>query len=214
MLLFPAKDAPVDRFKALETAAKARSRGNKKRAIAEYRRLLGAHPDDHEVHGKLAPLLVENKEPKAAWESYKKAGDGYYAKGFVDKAIAMFKQAVSQLPWEVGAWERVTDLYLERGRKADALKTLHDARFTFRGRADREKALRVMLRLLEIEPGRFDAELDLAWLLKKTGRKAEARARLEGLLEGRQGGERRQVRRALFFLSPTPGALFRWWLGR
>lgn len=214
MLLFAAKDRPVDRFKSLETAAKARSRGNRKRAIAEYRRILKAQPEDHEVHGKLAPLLVENREPEAAWASYLAAGEGYFAKGFVDKAIAMFKLAVSQLPGQVEAWERVADLYLERGRRADALKALRDARFVYRGRAERPKALRVMRRVLDIEPDRFDAKLDVAWLLAKTGEREEAGAMLDGLLPETVGRERRQVRRALFFLRPTPASLWRWWLGR
>ena len=214
MALFSRKEAPFDRARIMSAASTARAKGNRKKAIAEYRRVLAALPDDCEVHAKIAPLLVENKELDAAWASFRLAGEGYHAKGFADKAISIFKQAGSQLPWRVHAFERIAELHLERERRGDAIKILVEARALYRGRADRESALRVLERLLAIDPDRLDAQLDVAWLLKKTGRKAEAHTLLEDLVHKRAGPERRRVRKALFALHPTPASLLRWWLNR
>ena len=48
-----------DRSELLEAAARARTRGRPRRAIALYRRVLAREPRSMDLHARLAPLLAE-----------------------------------------------------------------------------------------------------------------------------------------------------------
>jgi len=100
---------PYDRAAVLAEAEKARGKRNHKKAIAGYRRILEHEPDDFVVHAKLAPLLVDD-DPRAAWVSFEKAAQGHAAKGFADRALAMYRQAADALPFIAEAWEQVAEL--------------------------------------------------------------------------------------------------------
>lgn len=204
------KKKTYSRSERLEAAGNLRTKGKKKKAIAEYRLVLKDHPKDFEVHGKMAPLLAETKQYKEAWRSFKFAADGFKQKGFVDKAMSMFNQAARVMPGELQVWEALASLELERGRKVDAIKALYEGHRNFRKALLRPNAIRLLMKLLQIEPGHFDATFNLAGLLKKTGKKQDALKYLNKLVEQNKGKNLRRVRGAIFWTTPGPGPLWHW----
>jgi cytochrome c-type biogenesis protein CcmH/NrfG len=69
---------------------------------------------------------------------------------------------------------------------------------------------RLLRRALEIDPWHAEGRLALSRLLRRQGRRGEARALLEELAPRLSGSELRRVRGALFRLGPTPAAAWRW----
>ena len=202
---------PFDRNRTLEVADAARAKGRRFKAIAEYQKILTHHPDDAAVHGKLAPLLADvNKKPEAL-ESFRAAADSHTGKGFVDRAIAVYGQAVDYFPKELDLWEKIVSLHVERGRTADAVKVLLRARTKIDRRGDRLQAIRWLRRALELEPNHIDATVDLARLLAKEGNAPEALLLVRSLTPNVAGPSRRRLRRAEFSVAPSPKTLWRWW---
>lgn len=207
-------DEGLSRSQLLEKASVHRSKGRRKKAITIYRMILRDDPDDHEVHARMAPLLAATGEPGAAIASFRSAAEGFASRGFLDKAIGVYKEATEAVPHDETAWVRLCDLYLARERPKDAVTTLLDGRRGYRRRYDRPRAIRLLSRLLEVEPLHVDGAVDLARLYKASGQRAVARQTLEDLVVRLEGKPRRRVRWALFRLSPTPASLWRWLRGR
>lgn len=211
MALFSRTEKPFDRSKTLEAASKAKAKGNLKKAIAAYREVLAVKADDLDVHLKLAPLLAETKQLGDAWRSFLFAGEGFSKKGFADKATSVYRQASQFLPHEVEIWERIADLCLERERRAEASKTLSDAAARyFKKPQQREDAIRLLRRAVQIEPESVRLAVALGRLLRRHGKRDEARAVLERFLGVGSRKELAALRRELFLLSKTPASLGRW----
>lgn len=198
------------RSEILEAAGEAQAKGKTKKAIAGYLKVLEANPDDHIVHGKVAPLLARTKQFSESWSSFKAAGEGYDLVGFGDKALSIYIQATRCLPLEVEAWETVTNVQLSRGLKADTLNTLLKGHRNFRRRDLRDKAIYLLRKAWEITPWHFEVTFELARLLAKTGKKEEALKLLYGLAQREKKHNLRRIRGAILKISPTPGSAWRW----
>src|SRR5712692_1745596 len=115
---------PYDRQQTLASAEKARMRGRTKKAIGEYRKVLAQTPGDHLVLGKLAPLLAQRGLAEEAMRSFEGAAEGLRKEGRDQRAIAVYLLAAEHYPRDQSLWERIAKLQLERGTRADAVRTL------------------------------------------------------------------------------------------
>jgi len=205
-----------DRSRLLAQAARARSKGNAKKAIASLREVLSHEPTNAELHRKIAPLLASSSQPAEAWSSYRVAVGSLVRAGFLDKAVGVLREACSGLPRERAVWEQLADVECQRGRPVDAVRALVEGRGHFRSRRDRPEAVRLLLRARKISPRDFEANFDLAGLLARTGARAPA-ARILAELAARERGSRlRRTRRRQLALYPSLGSLGRWlrsWIG-
>jgi tetratricopeptide (TPR) repeat protein len=201
---------PYDKAESLARASKARAKGRRKAAIAEYRVVLEHSPEDLTIHGKLAPLLAQAGEFPEAWKSFIKAGEAFEKQGFAERALAVYTQAAGVMPWHPKTWKAMARLRLDMGQRADALKALLEGRRHLTRRRQRPEAIELLLVARQIDPEDFALALDLAWLLRKEGRRDEARAILEALVGHHQGHELRLARGELFRMGPTPAAAWRW----
>ncbi len=204
-----------DRAAVLEDAEKARARGKRKKAVAGYRTILEHEPDDYVVHGKLAPLLVDDA-PRDAWTSFEKAAQGHASKGFADRALAVYRQAADALPFIPEGWEQVAALHQQRGRRADAVKALLDGQGHFwRRTQDLPTAVRLLEKVLALEPWHVDGTVALARATKKLGDRAGAVERLNALLAHVEPGPpRRRVLRARFGVAPGFRHFWAWLRGK
>jgi Flp pilus assembly protein TadD len=199
-----------NRSDSLAAASKALTRGNKRKAIAEYQRIIEHEPNNDMVLSKLGVLYALTKQHVQARERFIAAAKGFESKGFEDKALATYALAVAHLPRDTDILELLATKYLAKGARAEAIKTLLEGRSRLRKKRDRSLAIQLLRTVLEIEAWNFDAAFDLASLLTKSRGRDEARQLYEGLAERNTGPNLRRARGALFFLSPTPAALLRW----
>jgi tetratricopeptide (TPR) repeat protein len=202
---------PYDRAEVLAEAEQARGRRRWKKAVAAYRRILEHEPDDFVVHGKLAPLLVDD-EPRAAWTSFERAARGHAEKGFADRALSMYRQAADALPFIAEAWEQVAELHRLRGHRADAVMVLLEGQAHFwRRREDLPTAVRLLERLLAMEPWHLEGTLAVARALARQGDPAGGLAHLEALLGHVPfGPARARVLKARFRMAPSFRHLWAW----
>lgn len=198
------------RAEVMEEAGRAAAKGRLKKAIAGYRRVLEIDPADLEAHSRIAPLLAKAGELDESWKSFKAAGEAYRKRGFLEKAASVYAQAARYMPKESEIWENISNLQLERGLKADAVDALIAGHRHFKGRALRDKSIRLLKKAWAIEPWRYDVTTRLAKLLGKSGRKDEAMGLLCGLADRTQGGRLRRVRGAVFLLSPGLSSAWMW----
>ena len=204
------RDKSYDRFDILAAAEKARSKGRRRKAISQYRKVLEVDPDDYAIHAKIAPLLAERKQLDEAWSSFVAAGEGYLQQGYINQAVSIYMQAARYLPRKREVWESIARLQEERGLPADGVKAILDGYRHFRGRDDLPEAIKLLRLACKIQPWHFEATFILAKVLVKAGEKAEALELLNELAERVQGRNRRRARAALFWMSPSPVAAWRW----
>jgi Flp pilus assembly protein TadD len=198
------------RANALAIASKAAARGRRKKAIAAYREILEHEPDDAMVLSKLAELLARTKQLGEAREKFVRAAEGFERRGFDEKALATYANAAMYMPRDVEMIAFVAGMHLKRGHDAEAIHTFLIARKKLKRRSDRALAIRLLNCVVEIEPNHVEATLDLARLLAKQGKTDEARTLLEALLVLHRNRQLRRIRGALFRLSPSAGAAWRW----
>jgi len=199
-----------DRSRLLDRAMRAAGRRRHKSAVALYREILAADPNDLLVHRKIAPLLARTRQPAEAWESYRRAAEQLSKQGFVDQAIGVYREACVHLPREHRLWLALADLEVTRGRPVDAVNALIDGSRRLRSRRTRGDALTLLQRARKIQPAAFEPGYQLAGLLASIGARDRAKRILEELVARATGRQLRQLRWRLFSLSPTPAAAWRW----
>jgi tetratricopeptide (TPR) repeat protein len=199
-----------DRSRLLNQAARARRRGNLKKAVELYRRVLVVEPRNAELHRRMAPLLARTKKPDESLKSYRLAAGELIRGGFIEQAIGVYREALQQLPPQRELFIALSDLELERGRKPDAIDALLEGRKKFRRRRDRSDATVLLLRVRKLDPHHLDAALDLAVILAKTGQRNQALRLLDEQAARRRGPELRRVRARSFRLAPNFGTGLRW----
>ncbi len=207
---WPRRTKTFDRTTELAAADVARARGRRKRAIAGYRRVLDANPQDLTVHAKIAPLLAASGDRAGALASFRTAADGQAKAGFNERALSLFIQASEHYPDEETLWPEIARLHLQRGRRAEAVAALIQGGWRLHLARQYKVAERVLHLALQFEPHDADATAILARTVNAAGRRDEAEQLLEGLAARVRGRRLSAVRGILFRIHPTFGNLWAW----
>lgn len=210
MALLRRKTKAFDRTELLARADRARARGRRRRAIALYRKVLDAAPNDLATHAKIAPLLARAGRKAEALASFNAAASGQQKAGFADRAISLQLQAAEFFPEEYVLWDDVAKLHLVRGRRADAIAALVDGGRRLHRTSELATAAKLLRRALELEPWHVAATMLLARVYARGKRAPDALALLDGLSARVRGKALRRARRLAFRISPTPANLWRW----
>ncbi len=207
---WPWANRPFDRTEELAAADVARARGRRNQAIAGYRRVLEAHPEDLTVHAKIAPLLAASGDRAGSLTSFRTAADGQAKAGFHERALSLFIQAAEHYPDEEPLWPEIARLHLQRGRRAEAVAVLTQAGWRLHLARKHAPAERVLKLALQFEPYDADAIAILARTVRAAGRRDEAIRLLEDLSLRLRGRRLAAVRGLMFRLHPTFPGLWSW----
>ena len=207
---WPGRRRPFNRSEELAAADLNRARGRRRRAIAGYRRVLEADPEDLTVHARIAPLLAAAGDREEALKSFRTAADGQSRAGFHERALSLFIQAAEHFPDEESLWPEIARLHLQRGRRAEAVAALLNGGWRLYRARRHDVAERVLRLALQFEPHDADVVAILARTLNAAGRREEAVGLLLGLAERTRGRRRAAVRGILFRVQPTFGHLGAW----
>lgn len=199
-----------DRREALEAAAREALRGRRRRAIVLYRSVLVAEPANLEVHRQLAPLLADDGQLFDAWLSFRAVARAHERVKEYDRALAVLREAAERLPEKLDAWLAVARLERRLGHPKAAIQALLAGRRHQKRRRQRPAAIFLLREALSHAPWRPDLVIDLAELLARSGRKAEATLWLEGLAERSGNAQRRRVRGAQLRLAPSLAHAWLW----
>jgi len=158
-----------------DRASKFAKKGQNKKAIKEYEKLLERKPGEPRTLHRLAELWARENAKTKAIDLFLQAAEGYSAAGFADRSVAVLKQALSLDAARLDVNLRLADQFVKKGFERDAVYHLIKASSVFEKIGKEKRQLQVLKRAVELVPGDVDAHMHLARLHVKAGRKAEAR---------------------------------------
>jgi tetratricopeptide (TPR) repeat protein len=206
-------EARYDRELLLEAAALARSKLQRRRAIALYRQILAMERTSIEIHERIAPLLAETGQEFDAWLSYRAVAHAALREGREDRAIAVFREATRAIPREIQTWQGLARLLVRQGQDEDAVEVLVEGSRHFRAQWARPQAIHLLRRARTIDPWNFETVLELVRHLAKSDQGVEARMLLDGLAERCHGSRLRRVNSVRLTIDPGPRSAARWIAG-
>jgi tetratricopeptide (TPR) repeat protein len=159
-----------------DKASKYAKKGQTKKAIKEYEKLLEQAPGDARTLHRLAELWARENATTKAIDLFLQAADGYNQAGFADRSVAVLKQALSLDAARLDVNLRLADQFVSKGFERDAVYHLLKASSVYEKAGKEKMQLQVLQRAVELAPGDVDARMHFARLHVKAGRKDEARA--------------------------------------
>ncbi|HVN40244.1 MAG TPA: tetratricopeptide repeat protein [Myxococcota bacterium] len=199
-----------DRQNALDQAARERSRGRRRRAIALYRALLATDRSNADLHAKLAPLLAETGQSFDAWQCYRAVAHAALRDGREDRALGVYREATQLLPREIEAWQGVARILCKRGEESEAVAVLVEGSRQFRSPYLRPQAIHLLRRARSVEPWNPVVVLELAEHLGRADQAEEARLLLAELSLRISGQALRRVRWAELCVDWSFGRALAW----
>jgi tetratricopeptide (TPR) repeat protein len=110
----------IDKENILDTAQKFVLKGQLKKAISEYLKLVEADPQDKRLHLKLGDLYLKNGEEDKAIQAYLKVATLYGEEDLNFRAISIYKKILSINPKFTEAFHKIAVLYLKEGLAGNA----------------------------------------------------------------------------------------------
>lgn len=109
-----------DKEKTLDLAQKYIMKGQPKKAIGEYIKLIEADPKDTRLYLKLGDLYYRNGENEKAIAEYLKLAELYEEEDLNSRAISIYKKVLAINPKHIDALHKIAGLYLKEGLSGDA----------------------------------------------------------------------------------------------
>jgi len=132
----------IDKENILDAAQKYVLKGQLKKAIAEYLRLVEADPQDKRLHLKLGDLYLKNGEEDKAIQAYLKLASLYGEDDLNFRAISIYKKILSINPKFTEAFHKIAILYLKEGLAGNAKNYYQSILQINPGDSEARKALR------------------------------------------------------------------------
>ncbi len=110
----------IEKEKILDVAQKYILKGQAKKAIKEYLKLVEADPQDKRLHLKLGDLYLKDNEEDKAVQEYLKVARLYGEEDLNFRAISMYKKILSINPKLTEAFHEIANLYLKEGLTGNA----------------------------------------------------------------------------------------------
>lgn len=163
-----------NKSKHLEAAQKFLGQGKIPQAIAEYKSILAAEPDDQVTLMTVGDLFVRAGDLSQASEYFERLASAFLEEGFTSKAIAIYKKIAKLAPDQIEPLERLADLYVQQGVMSEARPIYIQMAEAHLKNKQSERAADTLRRLLDIEPDNTRVQTRLADLYMAIGQKGEA----------------------------------------
>ncbi len=110
----------IDKEKILDIAQKYILKGQSKKALKEYLKLIEANPQDKRLHLKIGDLYIKNGEEEKAIQEYLKVARLYGEEDLNFRAISIYKKILSINSKSIEAFHNIAKLYLKEGLTGSA----------------------------------------------------------------------------------------------
>lgn len=164
----------VNRAKVIATAHKYLAKGNLKRAVKEYEKVLKDDPSDIRTKLKVADLLFRLGEKERATGTFQEVAQFYASQGFLLKAVAVYKQVQKLKPDDVDVHLSLAALYQQIGLVGDAISQYRDAIALLERTGDAMQRLKTAQKMLELDPDNARLRIWLAEDFSAAGMVEEA----------------------------------------
>jgi len=144
----------TDKEKTLKAAQKFVLKGDYKKAVKEYEKLIEASPKDTRLYLKVGDLYIKGGDSEKAVKEYFRAGKIEEDDDLNQKAISIYKIVLTIDPKNTEAHHRIAKLYLKEGLTGSA-KIYYQG--ILRIRPDDQEAKNALQRLENPEPAREES---------------------------------------------------------
>ncbi len=155
--------------KILKNAAKYTKKGLYAKAIAEYRKITQEEYGDSSINNVIGDLLLQDNRSKEAIAEYEKAGQYYENKGFIPKALAIYKKILRQDPSISRIYVKLAHLYSDQGLIQDAISQYEFLARHYEHEGKKEEALDAYRQIADLDPSNMTIRERLASLYAKQG---------------------------------------------
>jgi pilus assembly protein FimV len=164
----------INKNKINDNALKFIQKGQIKKAIKEYEKILGEDPNDVRTLLKKGDLLVRVGEKGDAINTYLRVAGTYSQQGFHLKAVAVFKQILKIDSSRVDVNLRLAEEYQNLGIISDAMNHLQTVVGFYDQQGKTRDSLEILRRIVELDPENIANRIKLAELYSREKMVAEA----------------------------------------
>lgn len=149
------------------------------KAIAMYKKLTKLNPGAIPVVQRLAELYTQQGLYNDARQQYLQLADGCLKNNDMNGAIRIFQKMLEMDPDNVSLQNKLSDLYVKAGKKAEARDLLLKVSMSLFDRGSIEQADEVLNRMLALDPSNMDALMMRGKIALDAGNGASAARYLE-----------------------------------
>ncbi|HOX45739.1 MAG TPA: tetratricopeptide repeat protein [Myxococcota bacterium] len=164
----------INKNKINDAALKFVQKGQLKKAIKEYDKILAEDPADVRTLLKKGDLLVRAGERSDAVETYLQVANAYSQQGFHLKAVAVFKQILKIDESRIDVNLRLAEEYQNLGITGDAMSHLQIMAGYYDQQGMVRESLDILRRMVELDPENVASRIKLAEMYSREQMVAEA----------------------------------------
>lgn len=166
--------AKVNRAKVIAAAHKYLAKGDLKKAVREYEKVLKEDPSDIRTKLKVADLLFRLGDRDRATAAFKEVAEFYASQGFLLKAVAVFKQVQKLRPQDIDVHLALAGLYQQIGLINDAISQYREAIVLQEQAGLHLERLNTAQKMLELDPDNAQLRVMLGEEFSREGMIEEA----------------------------------------
>jgi tetratricopeptide (TPR) repeat protein len=152
----------IDKNKIEKNAIKFLQKGQLKKAATEFQKLLAIDPKDMRTRAKMVDIYAKLGKKEEAIEECRRISDSYLEKGFVVRAIAMWKQALRLDKTNAENFKAMAELYLQQKLIGDAIAAFKAAVDLLRKDDRTAEAGELLTRMESLAPNNLAIKVHLA----------------------------------------------------
>ncbi|MBP7380972.1 tetratricopeptide repeat protein [Myxococcota bacterium] len=159
----------VNRAKVIAAAHKHLAKGNLRKAIKEYEKLLKEDPADIRTKLKVGDLFFRLGEKDRAVRTFEEVARFYSDQGFLLKSVAVYKQVQKMKPDDIGIHLALAELYRQIGLAGDAITQYRQAIMLQKKAGLSGQRLETARRMVELDQDNARLRISLAEELSNEG---------------------------------------------
>jgi len=203
----------MDKDKVISAAQSYVQKGQVRKAIAEYERVVKVDPADNRARLKLADLYMRQGDTSNAVDTLTEVAKRYESDGFALKAVAVYKQLNRICPGQSAMHLALAQNYCQLGLINDARAQYSQAMDAMNGDQDGLARLRVAGQLLDLEPDNLRDRIRLAEAYAAMGQLKSAVREFRKVAQALEGTEYtedfRRVGERLLYHQPDDNGMAR-----
>jgi pilus assembly protein FimV len=162
LTLEPGLQVAINKNKINDNALKFIQKGQIKKAIREYEKILAEDPSDVRTLLKKGDLLVRVGEKEHAVDTYLMVASTYSQQGFHLKAVAVFKQILKIDDARIDVNLHLADEYQNLGIVGDAMSHLQVVAAHYEQQELVRESLDILRRIVDLDPDNIASRIKLA----------------------------------------------------
>jgi len=155
--------------KILKNAEKYTKKGHYEKAINEYHKLTQDDFGEMSLNNTIGDLLIRARNIQEAIVEYEKAGKYYEEKGFIPRALAIYKKILRYDPARALIYEKLAQLYSDQGLIQDAITQFEFLAKHYEHEGKTEAALDSYRQIADLDPSNLSIRERLATLYAQRG---------------------------------------------